>query len=834
MYSLKEYHEPDSPQLIDSLPWALLEAPGVVRLKSGALMRCLEYRGHDPSSLTDFERIVIAAQTSAALMGLSQGWTLFSEIRRSRALAYPYTQGLPDAAQLVEDVRRERFGERGHLFSTRYVLTLVWSPKHQKTLKFVDRLKEAVGGLFEGGQQAKEEQALAQRRLEERTFFERATRDLASRLRLMCASVYFMDDAEVLEWLHGAISTHEHPMTPPDTPMYLDALLADEPVQCGLEMMIGASHVRTISIKGYPKHSHPRLLEALETFPLPMRLCSRFICLTREESIKAISSYQQMLDSQKEKANPFIEKGSDKAIDSHIVEQALETKQGLDAAIRGDVTFGYHSLVCVVRDEDYERCQRMAEEVCNLFRLLGFACREETANLKQSWLSTLPGHIWANARRSIISSQNMSHLLCTEAPWQGSPTNTHFGGPAHVTCRTDGQVPFYLNLNVNDVGHTMVLGPTGGGKSTLLCTLQMQFMKYRGAQVFVFDKGRSARASTLAMGGTFLELDMESKGIAFQPLGRVDEPAEFEFALNWLQEVATLGGVRMTHTEHKALTQALHSLKSMAPELRTMTALTIALQHMELREVFEPYAQGRQGEGVYAKFWDHSREHLGLTRYTTIEMESLMNASPTLVAITLRYLFHRIGERLTIGGPPSLLVLDEAWLFLSHPMFANTLKEWLKVLRKKNTYVVFATQEITDALESDIAPTLLQNCPTSILLANPKAMQESIYASYRKLGLSRGQIQAISRLQSGGDRAYYIHNSLGSRAFHLGLSELELAFADNSGEAHARMNMALRLAAQKEEPYLAHYLELCGFHTHAERLKQAARLSRYQQGRTLS
>ncbi|GAB7552255.1 hypothetical protein NRB_17570 [Novosphingobium sp. 11B] len=36
-----------------------------------------------------------------------------------------------------------------------------------------------------------------------------------------------------------------------------------------------------------------------------------------------------------------------------------------------------------------------------------------------------------------------------------------------------------------------------------------------------------------------------------------------------------------------------------------------------------------------------------------------------------------------------MLVLDEAWIFLDHPPLAARIREWLKVLRKKNVAVVF-------------------------------------------------------------------------------------------------------------------------------------------------
>lgn len=822
MQSFKEYREPTG-QLVDALPWALLEEPGVVRLKSGALMRSLSYRRHDPQILTDEECVILAAQANAALMQLGEGWAMFSEVRRVKGHAYPHTRLEPGIAQVVEDIRCHTFGEESNLFETSYVLTFVWSPDQSAAKKALDKILSFFGGLFEGGEESVDMSDLEAQRAQQREVFTRRTREVAARLSGMCAQAYWLDDADMLEWLHGAISSHQHPINPPDTLMYIDALLADQPVECGTEMKIGRQHVRVVSVKHYPNKSHPQLLSKLETLPIEMRMCTRFLCMSKEESIKHVNKYQQMLKAQTEKL--LAKKGSEGAKDSWIVKQVKAAGTGVEAIKDGKVTFGHHSLQVVIHHDDYQTCRAHTEQVMALFRHRGFGCVEETSNLKGAWLSTLPGHLWANPRRAVISSQNMSHMMCTQAVWMGDRVHTHprFEGMAHVVCWTSGGTPFYMNTNVQDVGHTMILEPTGGGKSTKLMLDILQWLKYDQAQVFVFDKGRSARACTLAAQGTFLELSVDAPQVAFQPLARIDEPHEFDFVLIWLEEVATLEGMHVAQDERKALRLALETLKSAPKHLRTMTQLMLTLQHRGLRTTFEPYGDGPEGRGTYAGLWDGDEETFGLTRFTTFEMETLMNSNPRLVAMTLRYLLHRVEERLVIGGPPTLLVLDEAWLFLSHPMFAPRIKEWLKVLRKKNTYVIFATQEITDALNSEIAPTLMQNCPTQILLKNTKAMDEGIYEAYRKLGLSRGQIQAIASMEhtgtGGKDRPYYLHNACGSRIFYLGLSALELAMADNSAQAHKRMDLASRKSAHTGVPWVVYYLEFSGFHAQADHLR---------------
>ncbi|MFQ3657267.1 conjugal transfer protein TrbE, partial [Escherichia coli] len=59
--------------------------------------------------------------------------------------------------------------------------------------------------------------------------------------------VRWLDDGETLTYLHSTISTRRQRVRVPETPMHLDALLADEPLTGGLEPKLGEHHLRTLS-----------------------------------------------------------------------------------------------------------------------------------------------------------------------------------------------------------------------------------------------------------------------------------------------------------------------------------------------------------------------------------------------------------------------------------------------------------------------------------------------------------------------------------------------------------------------------------------------------------
>jgi type IV secretory pathway VirB4 component len=151
-------------------------------------------------------------------------------------------------------------------------------------------------------------------------------------------------------------------------------------------------------------------------------------------------------------------------------------------------------------------------------------------------------------------------------------------------------------------------------------------------------------------------------------------------------------------------------------------------------------------------------------------------AALSVVAPVLTYLFHRLEERFT--GRPTLLILDEAWKFLDHPLFAARIREWLKTLRKKNVAVLFASQSLADVADSGIAPAIIESCPQRILLPNDRAIEPQSQAAYVRFGLNARQIELVSRATP--KRQYYLQSARGNRLFELGLGPVALAICGSS------------------------------------------------------
>ena len=84
------------------------------------------------------------------------------------------------------------------------------------------------------------------------------------------------------------------------------------------------------------------------------------------------------------------------------------------------------------------------------------------------------------------------------------------------------------------------------------------------------------------------------------------------------------------------------------------------------------------------------------------------------------------------AGQLKVCVMDEAWRLIQHPALRAYVQEALKTWRKRNAAVLLATQAIDDFASADLLRTVVESCPTRLLLANP-SMDRRQYADLFQL-----------------------------------------------------------------------------------------------------
>ncbi len=802
MLNLAEYrHRPD--RLADHLPWAALVSDGIVLNKDGSFQRTLGFRGPDLESVTEAELVATCARANNVLKRFGTGWALFLEAERREALGYPQSD-FPDAASwLIDQERRARFEAEGAHYESRYHLTLTWLPA-------ADGADAAGRSLVDrpGGKQGRDWRGALG------SFIVETNRALDMFAAFM-PEMRALSSAETLTYVHGTISSRRHPVAEPETPIYLDALLADTSLVGGLEPRLGDRHLRTLTITGFPNMSRPGILDALNEADFAYRWVTRFIALDKTDATKLLTKLRRQWFNKRKSITALLREvmynQPAQLLDSDADNKVIDADLALQALGQDHVAFGYLTTTITIADEDRARVEDKVRTVERIVNGLGFTTIRESVNAVEAWLSSLPGHVYANVRQPIVHTLNLAHLMPLSSVWAGQARNTHLHGPPLLVAQTAGSTPFRLSTHVGDVGHMMVVGPTGAGKSVLLALMALQFRRYRQAQIYIFDKGFSARAAVLAIGGAHHALGAGADAgdmLAFQPLRNIDEPVERGWAAEWIAALLATENVVVTPELKDSVWSALNSLASAPVQERTLTGLALLLQSNALRTAIQPYTL----DGPYGRLLDAAESGLAFTDVQCFETEALMGQG-SVVAPVLSYLFHRLEER--FDGRPTLLILDEAWIFLDHPLFAARIREWLKTLRKKNVAVLFATQSLADIADSSIAPAILESCPQRILLPNDRAIEPQSRAAYARFGLNERQIELIARATP--KRQYYLQSARGDRLFELGLGPIALALCgacdpaiqariDALLEPHGSEDFAARFLAQADLGWAANLL----------------------------
>ncbi|MDR3355345.1 MAG: hypothetical protein LBO21_09915 [Synergistaceae bacterium] len=806
----------------DLLLYQTLISENVIEMKNGSYLAGFWYTGPDLESATKEETESLSAYVSRAIMRLGRGWALHAEMIRKPAEGYP-NGFFNEPTNILIDYERHYFHKsEGRHFETKIALFFTYLPP---LLEQSGRAKKAAAFMLgETEEDYGEMSEKGLKRFNDKLDEIEAALTASGQIKLKrmgCEAVKIGEagngetiiNVELLRALNYVINGRWHPIrVPGPAPTYLDTLLARD-MLVGDPLIYDDTRIMAISIMGYPQGSYPGILRSLSLLPFELRVSNRFIFT---DFIDASGQLNSLRKRWNQKTRSFISQIFGRA-DAPVNLDAANMVADIDEASApldsGDVCYGHHTCVVLVRGHDSDELEERAREVVKVFEFSGFASRIEKRNGMEAFLGSLPGHGYENIRRPMISSLNYADIIPATTDWTGEEfcPSSHFPpkSPALLQAASIGSTPFRLNLHDGDVGHTLILGPTGSGKSTLLAMIASQFERYEGARIFCFDKGYSMfPLVSSCLDAAHYDIGADESSLRFCPLASIDTPTDRLAAQEWLEAAIVLSkGSPPSPNERELMGNALETMAATtaAPSMRTLTNFTHTVQGVDLREYLSYYT----GDSPGGLLLDGESNDIQYRHFTVFELDHVYRMDEKLVMPIFLFLFHEIEKRLDAvadgHNPPSLVIIDEAWMALSHEMFQRKIKEWLLVLRKKNCAVVLATQNLSDIVNSPIRQTILDSCFTRILLPNPSAANDDLKELYMGyLGLNRQQVRLISQAVTKRHYYYAAPNSRNYRLFDLGLAPVAMSFVGSSNKDD--LKAVRELQARHGEKWPAYWL----------------------------
>ncbi len=340
-----------------------------------------------------------------------------------------------------------------------------------------------------------------------------------------------------------------------------------------------------------------------------------------------------------------------------------------------------------------------------------------------AWFSRLPAQPRQRQTRGVFLSAGLAACMAPIfGPPRGTPRSRHLGKGALAVLGTPWRTGYHYDLFSGDVGHTLILGATGSGKSFALNFLLVEALKYR-PQVLILDLGGSYKWLTRLLGGRYLELAPAASGrdLRLEPFSLPRHERSRQFLVGWVLNLLKLGGWQSDGADTNEIRDRIEDLYALKPERRTLSVL----KHSLPSAMWPALSRWTRG-GAWGHHFDNPPLTLGGELapgdWQVIDLAGSAE-HPDLCEAALSYLLERM--RLEVEDPTRLarlkiMVVDEAWRYLADPSVLAYLAEAAKTWRKKNAALVLATQSAHDMTRTQGASALLESIPTKLFLANPE------------------------------------------------------------------------------------------------------------------
>lgn len=778
-------HQSTEAGLADLLNYAAVVDDGVIVGKNGSFMAAWLYKGSDNASATDVEREMNSFRINQALANMGSGWMVHVDAVRRPAPNYshPSQSNFPDlVSAAIDEERRRTFEGLGNLYEGFFIITVTWFPPMLAERKFVEL-------MFHDDSDKPNNKARTHHLID---FFKKEVKNIESRMssavsmeRLRGQKILNEDGStvthdEFLQWLQFCVTGINHAVMLPTNPIYIDNLIGGKELYTGVTPKLGRKFIQVVAIEGFPLESSPGILTRLAELPVEYRWSNRFIFMDHHEAVSHLEKFRKKW---KQKIRGFFDQvfnTNGGTVDEDAVSMVADAASAIAETNSGMVAQGFYTSVVVLMDESRSVVETAALQLEKAINGMAFTARVETINTMDAFMGSLPGHGVENVRRPLINTMNLADLIPTSTIWTGEnfapnplmPPNS----PPLMHALTSGNSPFRVNIDVRDLGHTIMFGPTRAGKSTHLAILAMSWRRYSNARLFTFDKGMSMYPSCKAAGGAHYVVAGAGEKLAFAPLSNLVTRSRRAWAMGWIDDLLALNDIKTTPEQRNKIAETILEMGKVEEETGrpgTLSEFTAMVQDNDIRAALKDYTV----DGLMGHLLDAEVDQLSISDFITFEIEHLMDLGDRYALPVLLYLFMRIQEAL--DGRPTLIILDEAWLMLGHDVFREKIREWLKTLAKKNCRVLLATQNLSDASQSGILDVIVESTATKIYLPNMYARDEAATALYLRMGLNLRQIEIIATAQQ--KRDYYLVSEKGRRLYSLALGPLALSFVGATG-----------------------------------------------------
>lgn len=513
---------------------------------------------------------------------------------------------------------------------------------------------------------------------------------------------------------------------------------------------VGQIYGAMLGFNAYPSETQIGSFNGLLSAPFNFILTQSFTFMSKGAAKWAIKTSRNQMENTDDDAKSQID----------------ELEQLLDNLESNRLVMGEHHLSLYVQGSSLRELELNIADSIPLIGAHGAVVAREDLAVEAAFWAMLPGIFVLRPRLSPISSRNFSAMAPLHNYPTGRLTGNHWGD-AITTLVTSARTALHFSFHASDpdepdggtkkdVGHALLLGPTGAGKTTFVATMVALLQKFDVTSVF-FTKDRDLEILIRALGGRYLPLQ-SGVSSGCNPFALPPSPENILF---WNRFVVSLINRPVTREDEEEIKDAINFLSGWE-DCRRLGRLLDHVSPTRPDGVFQHLRQwcyarhDGEDDGLYAWAFDNEHDTVAplladpTLRNIGFDTTSFLDDSKIRTPMNL-YLFHLTNS--LIDGRRFSLWISEFWKALDDPAFSGFAKNQLKTIRKQNGFVVLDSQSPSDALNHPIAATLIEQTPTKVLFPNPDA-DAAEYID--KLSLSEREFQLIKQDIRSGSREFLL------------------------------------------------------------------------------
>lgn len=699
------------------IPLSHFNSPSVFETKNGAQGVVIQLEGYhhtlaDPADLNYHQRIM-----SNLLLSLDEEFAIYMTTMRRKHLDYPaanFPKGF--AEDFASDYQLNM--QQKNLYHNDIYLTLVIKGPDKRVNKGFNFVEKMSPNLIKN--------AVTTFRERQKRKLEKAVKDILTQLQPF--RPHILGDkqehsSEVLAFFSYLINGKQNRCRYP-----LQDLASYLPTR---RLCIGANSIQWIgnttsenqfaamlSIKKYGSESSSILLDSLLSLDVEFIQTHSFLRIPNSAALHLIrKQYKHMI-----------------AVEDAAQSQQEELILATDLLASDRLGFGYHHNTLLVLASRKDELEEQVAKITKSYRDADIVAVRESLNLESAFWAQLPSNFSSITRKALISTDNFADFCSLHNESTGYFDQNHLGSCV-LLIETPHRTPFYINFHERSLGkqdmskgHTTLIAPSNAGKTTLMNALDLGAKKYNGTSIF-FDRDRGCEIYIRAMKGRYQRIQPEQLS-GFNPLQLEDNETNRHFLVRWLQALIEYDGRKLDAGSIKQVENVIQRNFTLPIDKRRLSLLVSFFPNDFPLETLYPWLNLDQN-GRLAYLFDNPVDELSLkSKMLGFDMTHLLDHEPQSVIFpVLLYLFHRIETLFT--GDLVGIYLDEGWQYLENPYWKEKLKAYLPTLRKKNVYMVFATQSPGTVANSSLRDELISGSATNLFLPNPKASIEDYCGAFK-------------------------------------------------------------------------------------------------------